>query len=214
MKNYPLQCALLASATLLQVGCFAPPPSPSTRTVRVEAVNRLGEPTPVGSYVVRSRTGEESLRFREAARHVRTALSGRGLFEAPANVTPDLVIEIDFGMTPTGLKQETVVLPVYSQVASELPEIIGYRAVVYPVAHHDKYLTVIAHIRRVDGDERPSTVAWRVQASIQDEKADIRACLPLLAAAVMEQLAADTNGTEEIKLSPSDPLVAFIRKGI
>lgn len=214
MKATLLHCALLAPLALFQAGCFAPPPSPSTRTVRIDAVNRMGGAEPTVSYVIRSRSGDETLRYREAARHVRTALSGRGLFEAPANAVPDLVIEIDFGMVPTGLRQETVILPVYSQVASELPEVIGYRAVVFPVAHHEKYLTVIAHIRRAADDERPTIVAWRVEASIRDEKEDIRACLPMLAAAIMEQIAADTNGTQEITVRENDPLVAFIRKGI
>lgn len=214
MNTTPLRYALCVPLLWLLVGCAtARPPAPSSRTVKIDAVTRSN--APATSYVIRAHPGqEESLRYREAASHVRTALSGRGLFEAPPNVVPDLVIEIDFGMVSTGLKHETVTLPVYSQVASEMPEVIGYRNVVYPVAHHEKYLTIIAHIRDEHGDERRRSVAWRVQASIQDEEEDLRACLPLLAAAVMEQLAGDTRGTQEMTLGKNDPLVSFIRTGL
>ncbi|HYC71198.1 MAG TPA: hypothetical protein VEB66_08335 [Opitutaceae bacterium] len=215
MKLLPLPCALNASLALLLAGCAAAPSAPSSRLVKVDAVARSAAAASAVSYVIRAKPGQEdSLRYREVARLVRAALGGRGLYEAPGNIPPDLVIEIDFGMVPTGLKQETVVMPVYAQSASEIPEIIGYRAVVYPVAHHDKYLTIVAHIRDENGDERRLAVAWRVQASIQDEAEDLRACLPILAAAVMEQIAQDTQGTEEITLGPGDPLVAFVRKAM
>lgn len=215
MKSYPLRCAVLAPLLVLMVGCNAAPSVPSSRTIKVDAVNRLGDPSAVASYVIRASADQlQSLRYREVARLVRTALAGRGLYEAPANVPPDLVIEIDFGMVPTGLKQETVVMPVYSQVESETPEVIGYRSVVYPVAHHDKYLTIIAHVRDTRADERTMSIAWRVQASIQDETEDLRNCLPILAAAVMEQIARDTKGAEEMTLAKNDPLVTFVKTGL
>lgn len=214
MNTTPLRCALCASLLWLLAGCAAvhPDAAPSSRTVKVEAINRMADPSSAVSYLIRSSTEQErSLRFREVARHVRKALAGRGLFEAPPNVVPDLLIEIEYGMVDTGVKQEIVTMPVYSQVASAMPEIVGYRAIAYPIAHHDKYLTIVAHIRDASSGERRGTVAWRVQASIQDEAEDLRGCLPLLAAAVMEQLARDTAGTEEMTLANSDPLVAFIR---
>src|SRR3954467_6274977 len=80
------------------------------------------------SYSLRNATateGDDSLRYQEAANYVRTALSGRGLCEAPPNVTPDVIVSIDYGVT-SFTRSEKVVrgftgtrLPPEARVASD-----------------------------------------------------------------------------------------------
>src|SRR5438876_51253 len=79
-----------------------------TYKVKVDAISK---PVPTGtqSYALKSkdpRLGEENLRYHEAADFIRTALSGKGLYEAPSEERADMIVELEYGMDAPRSKVE------------------------------------------------------------------------------------------------------------
>lgn len=220
--------ALLAIA----LGVGAPLPAGTTRhEVQVEALSHASaQATPLYSYVIRSDHAvydEHSLRHREAVDRLRTALSGLGLFEAPAGVRPDLVIQFDYGLgQPRTVYVETRE-PVYelrpgpgpAGLTTRAPDDrsaipVGYAMVKHPVVVREKYVTVTARANVAPGGEaRPLPELWRVSARIEDVGESLRNYLPVLAAAVMEQAGLTTDGNVALRVADNSASVAFIRRG-
>src|ERR1041385_1400398 len=96
---------LVAAGTLFAAGCA----SSTTHEVKVDAI---AKPAAEGqSYKLKSkdpRLGEENLRYHEAADFVRTALSGKGMYEAPSDDKADMIVEIDYGLDAPRTKLESV----------------------------------------------------------------------------------------------------------
>ena len=119
----PNACLRIFSALLsfflvaLATGCRG-----TTYAVKVDASAKsaASRPSTDGqSYKIRSKNpvlGEENLRYKEAAEYVKTALSGKGLFEAPNTEAADLIVELDYGVDAPRTKIETVSVPRYAQV--------------------------------------------------------------------------------------------------
>ena len=87
------RCGLFGSAALLilAAGCGTP-----GHQVKVDAMAREEGARDAQSYVLRTRgpaATDDSLRAREATEFIRTALSGKGLYEAPSAERADLVID-------------------------------------------------------------------------------------------------------------------------
>src|SRR5512140_2090871 len=104
--------AVVGSAVLL-AGCGSP-----SYEVKVDALTRPVTAN-AQSYRLKSKNpalGDESLRYKEAAEYVRTALSGKGLYEAPNEEAADMIVELDYGMEAPRTKIEQVSVPVYAQV--------------------------------------------------------------------------------------------------
>jgi len=210
-------------------------PAPRIREVSIDAMHRPALPgvRPL-SYRLRCGNPEidlRSLRHREAARHVQTALSGHGLYEAPAKVRPDLIIEMDYGIESSGLRYEKVTVPVYAR-SSHRPHlrprsgsrtslspslgttVIGYREITCPVATREKYLALSARLNRDHADHGAAPEVWRIRASIDDERSDLRTCLPLLAFVAMEKIGENTGGATTLSLAENEPEISFIRAGL
>ena len=110
----PNACLRIFSALLsfflvaLATGCRG-----TTYAVKVDASAKsaASRPSTDGqSYKIRSKNpvlGEENLRYKEAAEYVKTALSGKGLFEAPNTEAADLIVELDYGVDAPRTKIET-----------------------------------------------------------------------------------------------------------
>src|SRR6476620_8904045 len=86
----------LTVAALLLGGCA---------TVHEVKVDSLAKPKAEDaiSYEIKNRNplvADDSLRYKEAANMVKTALSGKGMYEAPANTKPDIVVDLDYGVGP------------------------------------------------------------------------------------------------------------------
>src|SRR3954467_14983453 len=56
----------------------------------------------------------ESLRFKEAERFVKTALSGKGLYEAPKPEMADMVVNLDYGISPPKVTLELRREPIFA----------------------------------------------------------------------------------------------------
>jgi hypothetical protein len=88
--------------------------------VKVEAFSS-GRPSPGLSYRIQlkgvSPDGVVRLRETEAATYVRTALSGRGFYEAPSADRADVVIEVEFGIEPVRGRDGPDRVPIYAELA-------------------------------------------------------------------------------------------------
>ena len=230
----------LASGVLLMVaaGCA----TSSTYRVKVDAITK---PVPQGSlsYALKSkdpRLGEENLRYREAAEFVRTALSGKGLYEAPSEEQADMVVELEYGMDAPRSKMERVSVPVYAQVGGgvrydsvpvtdsrgntsfrtvavyEPPrnELMGYDDVPRMVTVYEKYLRITARENKPATEGRPPAELWSIHASAEDESKDLRKYLPIMASATVDYIGQDSSSQKVVKVKADGPGVEFIRKGM
>ena len=230
----------LAGATLL-AAAFAGCATSSTYKVKVDAITKP-VPTASGvSYALKSkdpRLGEENLRYREAAEFVKTALSGKGLYEAPSEAAADMIVELDYGMDAPRSKMERVSTPVYAQVGGgvrydSIPvvdsrgntsfrtvavydpprsELIGYDEMPRLVTIYEKYLKITARENKPASEGKPPAELWSIHASAEDESKDLRKYLPIMASATVDYIGQDSSSQKVVKVRADGPAVDFIRK--
>lgn len=184
---------------------------------------------------------EDTLRYKEAVGFVRTALSGKGLYEAPDPDKADLVVAVDYGIGPPKASSVPVSDPVYmtvpgqtryervqvgtdrngnpvyqTVVVQEPPttELVGYREYMVTVITYEKYLKLNATENKPGVEGRPPSEVWTVDVSSEGESRDVRKSLPVLAAASIDWVGKDTKGQKTIRIKDSDKDVAFVRKGM
>jgi hypothetical protein len=227
----------LAVAMLFVTGCAT-----STYEVKVDAISK-----PVAadaqSYRIKSKDpklGEESLRYREAAEFVRTALSGKGLYEAPSDAKADMIVELDYGIDAARSKIERVSVPIYAQrgggvrydpvpvtdskgnvsmrtVAVYDPprnELVGYDDMPRQVTIYEKYLRLSARENKPANEGRPPSELWSVQVSAEDESKDLRKYLPMMASATIDYIGKDSSSQTVVKVKEKSPGVEFIKRGM
>jgi hypothetical protein len=231
--------ASLVGAMFMVAGCS----TTSSYDVKVDAI---AKPTPASqaqSYKLKSKDpklGEESLRYNEAAEFVKTALSGKGLYEAPSEEKADVIVELEFGMEKPRSKLERVSTPVYAQVGGGVryesvpvtdsrgntsfrtvavydpprSELVGYDEMPRLVPVYEKYLKMTARENKPAAEGRPPAELWSVQATTEDESKDLRKYLPILASASMDYMGGDTSNQKNVKVRADGPGVDFIRKGM
>ena len=89
-----LRVVALAGGLAVVSGCA------NSYQFKVDAVNNRAVEMGSGSYRIACASpemDEQDIRFQEAARYVKTALSSKGMYEAPAGIEPDITVEVDFG---------------------------------------------------------------------------------------------------------------------
>ena len=236
--NAPRVCVVACAAvTLVALSACN---SASTYQVKVDAISK---PTPpqTQSYALKSkdpRLGEENLRYKEAADFVRTALSGKGLYEAPNADRADMVVELDYGMEAPRSKIERVSTPVYAQVGGGVryesvpvtdsrgnvgqrtvavydaprSELVGYDDVPRQVTIYEKYLKITARENKPAAEGRPPAELWSIHASAEDESKDLRKYLPIMASATVDYIGSDSSNQKLVKVRADGPDVDFIRK--
>lgn len=226
-----------AGFILLSAGCAI-----SSYEVKVDAIAKPVVPE-VQSYKIKSKNpalGEENLRYREAAEFVKTALSGKGLYEAPVAEKADMIVELDYGMQSARTKVERVSVPVYAQtgggvrydsvpvidskgnvsqrtVAVYQPprtELVGYDDVPRNVTVYEKYLKVTARENKPASEGRPPSELWSVNVTTEDESKDLRKYLPLMASATADFIGQDSKNEKVVKIRENGPGVMFIKKGM
>ena len=230
----------LAGAFFLAAGCA----TNSAYDVKVDAIAKPPEQaTHALSYKLKSkdpRLGEESLRYQEAAEFVKTALSGKGLYEAPSDDKADMIVELEFGMEKPRSKMERVSTPVYAQVGGGVryesvpvtdsrgntsfrtvavydapsTEIVGYDDMPRLVPVYEKYLKITARENKPASEGRPPAELWSVSATTEDESKDLRKYLPIMASASIDYIGGDTSNQKNGRVRADGPAVDFIRKGM
>lgn len=226
------------AAGLLLTGCTS-----STYEVKVDAITKPAVAKEAQSYKLKSKNpalGEENLRYKEAADYVRTALSGKGLYEAAEADRADMIVELDYGMETPRTKMERVSVPVYAQVGGgvrydSIPvtdsrgnrslrtvavydpprsELIGYEEMPRPVTIYEKYLRITARENKAASEGRPPAELWSIQASAEDESKDLRKYLPIMASATIDYIGQDSSNQKVVKIRADAPGVEFVRKKI
>jgi hypothetical protein len=234
-------CAVVVAIVLV---ALAPGCSSSTYKVKVDAITKAdAAKTDATSYRIKSKNpalGEENLRYKEAADYVKTALSGKGLYEAGSEDKADMIVELDYGMEAPRTKIERVSVPVYAQVGGgvrydQVPvtdargnttmrtvavyepprnELVGYDNVPRQVTIYEKYLRITARENKEASEGRPPAELWSIQASAEDESKDLRKYLPIMASATMDLIGQDSTNQKEIKVRANGPGVEFLKKGV
>jgi hypothetical protein len=116
------------------------------------------------------------------------ALESRGMFQAPPNTRPDLIIELDYGqgnsirISSRGSTQET-------------------------------FLSLSARIYTGDPATRGPEV-WNVRAAMAEETARILVVIPVLASVAADHAGLETLNKQELKVSDQSEGVVMIRKTI
>jgi hypothetical protein len=216
--------AAVACAVGLLAGCTHAP----VHEVRVDAIAKP-EAEKKLSFRVEPRnadTDETSLRYREAKAHVVTALSGRGMYEAPASGKADLIIVIEYGVGPPRIFERKVYQDKVETRSKEVPGpdgttvfvsetvIAGREVILIPENHHEKYLRMVATENHT-GAEGRAPQAWVIDASSDGPSADLRKYLPILAAASIEHIGRNTDGPVVIRLKDEpDGAIDFVRNGM
>lgn len=235
----PLRIGLLAlaGATLLVAGCA------TTHEVKVDSLAKPKAEQSV-SYEIKNKNplvADDSLRYQEAANLVRTALSGKGMYEAPPNVKPDLTINMDYGVGPPQMRKETVSEPVYITVPGQIrtervqvgtdsqgrpiyqtitvqdpptTEFAGFREYVVTVVVYEKYLKLSALENKEPEEGRPPQEIWTIDVTSEGESRDIRKNLPVLVAASIDYIGKDSQGQKTIRIKDTHSDIAFVKKGM
>jgi hypothetical protein len=226
----------VAAATLLLTGCAT--------SVTVDSLAKPHAVEQSISYKIENKNplvADDSLRYKEAAGFVKTALSGKGMYEAPPNTKPDVVVNLDYGLGPPQVRRETVSEPVYVEVPGEIhqetvqvgtnaqgqpiyrvvtvqdpptTQLAGYRDVVYTSVVYEKYLKLSAISTAPTEEGRPAPEVWTVDVTSEGESRDLRKNLPILVAASIDYIGQDSKGQKEIKIKDKDSDVAFVKKGM
>lgn len=233
----PPQVALAAVAGLLLSSCA------HTYEMKVAALSKP-KATEAVSYKIRnqgSQADDVTLRQQEAEKFVKTALSGKGMYEAADAESADMIVDIDYGIEPPRVRYERSSRPVFAQVGGgvsyqtvivgtdskgnpiyqtisiyEPPrtEIIGYEEVVIPVVIYEKYLTIVARENKPGVEGKPSEDIWSVKVSNEDESKDLRKYLPVLASASIDYIGKNSDSQRTVKIREDDETVAFVKKGM
>lgn len=227
---------IVAGLLLLVSGCATSYP------VKVEAFSS-GRTSPGLSYRIQlkgvSPDGVVRLRETEAATYVRTALSGRGFYEAPAADRADVVIEVEFGIAPARSRDGPDRVPIYAEVAGGVRqetvtvtdpqgrtstetvnvktpsrrEVIGYHQLVDATPVYEKFLRVRARESRARDKDGTAKDLWSVEVTSEDGSNDLRRYLPVLASVTMRSLAGEV-ASGDLRVPEDDPDVAFVRRGL
>lgn len=227
----------LTAAGLLFSGCAI------THTVKVDS---LAKPNaePAISYEIKNKNplvADDSLRYKEAAGMVRTALSGKGMYEAPPNTKPDMVVDLDYGVGPPQMKREQVSEPVYITLPGQIrtervqvgtdsagrpiyqtvtvqdpprTEFAGFREYFITVVVYEKYLKLSARETKEVAEGRPQSEIWTVDVTSEGESRDIRKNLPVLVAATIDYIGKDSQGQKSIRIKDNSSDIAFVKKGM
>ena len=215
----------------------------STYKVKVDAITKPVSKSEAQSYKLKSKNpalGDENLRYKEAADFVKTALSGKGMYEAASEDKADMIVELDYGMEAPRSKMEKVSVPVYAQVGGgvrydtvpvtdakgnttfrtvavyEAPrnELVGYDNVPRQVTIYEKYLRITARENKVASEGRPPAELWSIQASAEDESKDLRKYLPIMASATIDYIGQDSSNQKVVRVRDNGPGVEFVRKAV
>lgn len=229
--------ATLVAAALLLGGCA------SSYEVKVDSLAKPKAESAI-SYEIKNRNplvADDSLRYKEAANMVKTALSGKGMYEAPPNTKPDIVVDLDYGVGPPQMRRETVSEPVYLTIPGQIrtervqvgtdsqgrpvyqtitvqdpptTEFAGFREYVVTVVVYEKYLKLSARENKEQAEGRPLQEVWTVDVTSEGESRDIRKNMPVLVAASIDYIGKDSQGQKTIRIKDNSSDIAFVKKGM
>jgi len=221
-----LRAAAIGLLALFASGCA------SHYRFGVEAIKQSDTSIPHHSYrLVDARPDARpgDLRFARVAQDVQTALASRGLYAAPEGTTPELIIEVDYGIsapvTTTGVRREPVYLELpgaaYGGMQSRefggsrvtQPQYLGERDVPYVLKSYAKFLRLTARESEpATADASPRQV-WSVLVTNEDGSDDLRGYTRLMVAAAMDHIGENLPDERHVVMTRSDGRVTFVEEG-
>ena len=210
---------------------------------KVDAINNPDADQGV-SYRIANMDPEGSrsdLRTQEAEEWVKTALSGKGLYEAESMEAADMIIELEYGMEEPRTKMSTVSTPIYAEVPGSVQYVrvpvtgkdgkVSYRTVAVRGPSTQKYLgeqesvvvqTVYEKYMRITARQNPKddesdaagAQVWSVYVTNEDERDDLRKYLPVMASAAIDFIGENSETQQDVKLKDTDEVVTFVKKGL
>ena len=241
-KDSLFPCALSARLALLLSGLLLGGCA-TTHELKIDSIAKPRAADAI-SYEIRNKNplvADDSLRFKEAAGFVKTALSGRGMYEAPPNTKADMIVDVDYGVSPPKIKQEMVSEPVYVTVPGQVrmeriqvgtdsqgrpvyqtvtvqdpptTQFAGFREYMVTVTVYEKYLKMSARENKEATEGRPVQEIWTVDVTSEGESRDVRKHLPILVAASIDYVGKDSQGQKTIRLKDNSSDIAFVKKGM
>ncbi len=236
----PNLAVVIAAVSLAFAGCA------TSYEVKVDAISQPAKVKEAVSYKIKTKTTagtgvqDDGLREQEAANYIKTALSGKGMYEAPTIEAADMVVELDYGVEPPRVKFDQTSMPLYAQVGGGVryeqvqvtdqrgntanrtvavydpprTELVGYQDVVTPVTVYEKYLNITARENKQAEEGKPPAEIWSVRLSNEDASKDLRKYLPILATASIDYIGKDSTTQKTVNIKESDPGITFIKKGM
>jgi hypothetical protein len=170
------------------------------------------------------------LQFQEVLRHVQHALAPNGLQQADTPADADLNIFVDFGVGDPVTRTYTFSTPVYAELGGGyrtrsttskdangktvtktesviVPgryERVGTDVTVNSITTYRKYLRLSARQRQPGVAADQGREVWTVTAIVDDQRADLRAALPLLAEAITPYVGRDTGRAIVVEFQVKD----------
>jgi len=177
------------------------------------------------------------LQFQEVARHLRAGLARRGYNEAPSPGAADLNLFVDFGMGDPVTTTYTFATPLYAEigggystrtreskdakgnttmVTETVPvpghyQQVGTDVTVNSITTFRKHLRLSARVRDAGTSSTKGLEAWTVTAIVDDRAGDLRAALPLLAAALEPYIGRDTLRTIIVEFEREDGQLRLVQ---
>jgi len=222
--------ALLSGCTTtynFKVDAISNPEVQPGLSYKIANVNSAGEPS--------------DLRSQEAGNWVKTALSGKGLYEAETLEDADMIVELEYGMEEPRTKMTTISTPIYAEIGGgvryiQVPvtdkegnvsyktvavreptrsEYVGERESVIVQTIYEKYMRISARENKLEeeSDTRGAQI-WSVYVTNEDEQDDLRQYLPIMASAAIDFIGENSETEQEVKLKDTDDVVTFVKKGL
>ncbi len=242
IRRYGFRTFAALAAVLLLSACAVTP----TRTFKVDALkdpDRVPTAPPgesIAYYIEPAYELEEgeTLRFREAAGYVETALAGAGYHRTRDRSRAQVLLRMDAVISDPVSESRVYSEPIYVRrwgysrtvripVRNDEGKIVGYRySTIYEPPRtefagwtdrtrqttvYEKALDLTAYEMR-DGERGPEL--WTLRVSSVDESSDLRGYLPLLVAAAMPYVGGQTPGEVRVRMRDDHENVKFVRRGI
>jgi hypothetical protein len=151
----------------------------------------------------------------QAVTDIKDALAARGLFEAPPNTKPDMVIDFEFGVGPGQIKILRHATPiVLAGMIEPSPEEYADK----PVMVFEKYITLSAREpvpeEAAAGRGRPARRGdelWNLHVSVEDQKKELASYLPVLASVSIDYMGENSLKEKRIPVKAEDAAASLHR---
>lgn len=205
-------CAGLAALLGVFTGCQ------TVHDVTIDAISNQSKP--MGSsyrLVVHDPTGGVDKELAgTAVAAVKDALAARGLYEAPAGVSPDVVIDYQYGVGPGEIKILRAPPAMMNSGG------IGIQDIDYgdkPIIVFEKFIALSARepvpAEAVNGRAsatRKGEEVWNLRVSIEDEKKDLAPYLPVLASVSVDYMGANSGEEKHVVVKSGDAVENLHRR--
>ncbi len=168
--------------------------------------------------------------FERMAADVHTALSAKGLYEVPHGLVPDLVVEVDYGMSAPIQTRRFRTEPIHAVMSpgwssglnrNSIPgapgaaqQYLGTRDVPYTEITYQKFLRLTARELVPDTGGALGRQVWSLHVTNQDESNNLGEYARLMVAAAMDSIDQDHAQPRRVVLTRKDRRVSFVEHGL